>query len=167
MGKNEYKILQRLYTHLSKNIFISLAHLELVELENAKLTIWMLMLMVEVGSRRDRHSCSPFISPTLPTKLPGQKKWQTHNYFRIVPVPVCSSKTGKVSTSLGLFLGELDPPTPQHPDLTWAGSTVRPSDGAWGFGRCGWEVTWCACLSLPFTLGGPHAVSLTPMSDCI
>lgn len=34
----------------------------------------MLTLMVEVGSRGGRHCCSPFISPTLPTKLPEQKK---------------------------------------------------------------------------------------------
>lgn len=39
LGKNKYKTLQELYTHLSKSIFISLAHLELAELENAKLTI--------------------------------------------------------------------------------------------------------------------------------
>lgn len=39
LGKNKYKTLQELYTHLGKNIFISLAHLELAELENAKLTI--------------------------------------------------------------------------------------------------------------------------------
>lgn len=108
-------------------------------------------------------------SLVLPCKLNFQDKKKTQQTQLFLCH--CSSrvklKTRKVSTSLGLFLGELEPPTSQRPGLAWAGSAVGPSDGVWGFGCRGWEVTRCARLGLPFTLGGPLAISLTPMSQCI
>lgn len=117
----------------------------------------MLTLTVEVASRGGRHRRSPFISPTLPTKLPGQKKkWQTQ-LFLCHSCPRTQLKNWKGLHVPGTVSGWVRATHVSAPSLGLGREHCQTRQ--WAFGCCGWEVARCPCLALPFTLGVPHVIS--------